>query len=323
MGLLASVHDFAMVITVEPQTFPALKESILSSLGRLAKSLKLSAAPTIGLHTFSIHGQIDALLWSFNLPAITTIHQRIDTGTEAYLLLFAMQHTLPREQSVRTYFAAPGTDALIHCEKNQDWTLLLLSIPRSLFSLLWLNTSQGAGAGQLRQLQEATEFSGTASTAVKNAFFSLKKVADSGVEGAVIEMYATLVVINFIESLQNRHHYERVRVSRHDDLDRIIRLVETRSAAAPPLPVEQMAHEVGMSATKFRQLFKVIYQKPVHDYFVSHRLEWAKELLLQGHSVAQVATMAGFTKANNFTRLFGKHFGDKPSSLYKKQADEL
>ena len=129
------------------------------------------------------------------------------------------------------------------------------------------------------------------------------------------------MLVQYIENLQQTIIDQKTQPNYYEqEIERIIKLERQliRQAILPPL--DDLAREVGMSLTKFRHMFKFVYGKPIYEYFLNARMEKAKELLMQGYSVYQVSTMVGFTKANNFSRIFKKYYGFSPSTL---RADAL
>jgi len=78
----------------------------------------------------------------------------------------------------------------------------------------------------------------------------------------------------------------------------------------------QVAHDLSLSTSHFRHLFREATKQPFHKYVVSMRLEKAREMLLQTDTpVSQVASSVGFQSSAHFSRAFSKRFGMAPSAL--------
>ncbi|MFV0544771.1 MAG: helix-turn-helix transcriptional regulator [Bacteroides sp.] len=79
------------------------------------------------------------------------------------------------------------------------------------------------------------------------------------------------------------------------------------SDLSSPKSIEELTQFCGMSATKLRASFKEIYGMTIYNLFQEHRMEKARELLLEGDkSVSEVAYMLGYTHLGHFTGAF-KH----------------
>ncbi len=73
----------------------------------------------------------------------------------------------------------------------------------------------------------------------------------------------------------------------------------------------------GMSSDYFRHAFyRVCGMSPI-KYINTCRIEKAKQLLLEGNSISDVATMVGIRDSNYFTRLFRESTGVTPSAFIK------
>jgi len=103
----------------------------------------------------------------------------------------------------------------------------------------------------------------------------------------------------------------------------IFRLMEIESALvhdfskAPPT-VEELAERHTIGVSKLKRQFKLIYGKPVYEYYQKYRMEKAKQLLLSGQfAVKEVGYKLGYQNLSNFASAFKKEFGVLPSDLRK------
>jgi AraC-like DNA-binding protein len=94
---------------------------------------------------------------------------------------------------------------------------------------------------------------------------------------------------------------------------RALELVE--SAYRRDLGLDELADRAGVSAFHFIRLFKRETGFTPHSYLMQHRLERAKELLLSGFSIAQVAAMAGFYDQSHLGRHFRSLVGATPGEF--------
>lgn len=88
------------------------------------------------------------------------------------------------------------------------------------------------------------------------------------------------------------------------------RMIETRYDE--PLNLEQMARACGMCEGSFRRAFASVYDQSPVKYLLNLRVEKAKELLLMGLSLEEVARRTGFSDVNYFIRYFRKTTGMTP-----------
>ena len=73
-----------------------------------------------------------------------------------------------------------------------------------------------------------------------------------------------------------------------------------------------------MSPTKFKSAFKKIYGKSVYQYYLNHRMQLAKQWLLENKlTITEIAKKLGYKNLAHFSRIFKEHFGDLPSK-YKR-----
>lgn len=80
----------------------------------------------------------------------------------------------------------------------------------------------------------------------------------------------------------------------------------------------QLAHMVGMSASKFKKLFPKAFGIPPYEYLRKKRMEKAMYLLKRGGmNVTEVAMEVGYSSISHFTKVFYKEFNITPSQAKK------
>ena len=87
--------------------------------------------------------------------------------------------------------------------------------------------------------------------------------------------------------------------------------------------VEEMAEEVGMSASHFQHLFKEEIGITPKAYLQSLRLEKARELLADSNRfllIKEIALQVGLLNASHFTSAFKAKFGVSPSKFRDQHA---
>lgn len=88
-----------------------------------------------------------------------------------------------------------------------------------------------------------------------------------------------------------------------------------------PLRQEEMLTLAGMSATKFKKLFKRATGMNMSDYISRHRVEYAKEMLLSGEPIGDVASEVGLNSPAYFATFFRHATGQSPSQW--RQATQI
>jgi len=97
-------------------------------------------------------------------------------------------------------------------------------------------------------------------------------------------------------------------------VDAARRILESRLDDPPSL--EELAARVGMSVSKFKQVFNRTCGKPPYAFLREVRLERAMSLLRDdGVRVTEAAMEVGYNNLSYFAKAFSEHFGVKPSQV--------
>ena len=80
-----------------------------------------------------------------------------------------------------------------------------------------------------------------------------------------------------------------------------------------PPAIEQLAEDVGLSASRLAHLFRENTGTSIQGYILERRLKAAGMLLLQTHErISQIAYSVGFGDVSNFNHAFKRRFGMSP-----------
>lgn len=105
-------------------------------------------------------------------------------------------------------------------------------------------------------------------------------------------------------------------------LTRVNRVINENMANVQ-FDVNRLAELMNMSRTQLFRRLKPIIRQSASGYIRSLRLQKAKELLeTTEHRVSEVAYLTGFETPSNFTKVFVKTFGMKPSAISRYKASE-
>lgn len=86
-------------------------------------------------------------------------------------------------------------------------------------------------------------------------------------------------------------------------------------ADAPP-SLSELAKVCGTNEFKLKNGFRELFQNSVFGYLYEYRLSQAKELLLSGIPIKQVAIELGYSSVQHFCTAFKKKYGATPGSVY-------
>ena len=108
--------------------------------------------------------------------------------------------------------------------------------------------------------------------------------------------------------------------------EKLVRQVQVRmrEALGNSVDFHQLSQQLGMSYSSFRRVFKKETGRAPGDYFIEMKMNRAKQLLLAGKSIQEVADLLGFDSVYYFSRLFKSRTGKAPGALRpdRKQPSE-
>ena len=81
------------------------------------------------------------------------------------------------------------------------------------------------------------------------------------------------------------------------------------------IQLDDLAQISGMTKYSLLRQFKNRYKLPPHAYLVNQRINHAKQMLLEGQTVAQTAVSCGFFDQSHFVKTFRQFVGVKPADF--------
>ena len=88
---------------------------------------------------------------------------------------------------------------------------------------------------------------------------------------------------------------------------------------ADPIDLDNIADQAHFSKFHFIRLFKILYGKTPNNYLINVRMDNAKILLAEGHSVLETSMLVGFDSPTSFAGMFKKNAGQSPSLFQRAQ----
>lgn len=79
--------------------------------------------------------------------------------------------------------------------------------------------------------------------------------------------------------------------------------------------IQQLANNYSMSAPTLKRHFKQAFGTSIYNYYLTKKMEFAKEMLLKSKSVNEVSFALGYESVSHFTAIFKKFHGYCPSKI--------
>lgn len=81
--------------------------------------------------------------------------------------------------------------------------------------------------------------------------------------------------------------------------------------------IQSLSEKFGISPTKLKTNFKIVFGKPIFQYFQQERMELAKKLIESGNcGISEVGYKVGYTNLSKFSSAYKKHFGFTPKETH-------
>ncbi len=151
----------------------------------------------------------------------------------------------------------------------------------------------------------------TGGDTIRRAFTEIWKIYDSPETTPLRTLTLRLAVYHLLTSLISAAA-EPEEPHSTTSLDAL--LAEMQKHPERHYPIKELARRLGTNAVYLNRLFKRAVGLPPHAWLSSLRIEHAKKLLKDGHSVTEVARQTGFPSAQHFATRFRKETGQTPST---------
>ncbi|MBT8260295.1 MAG: AraC family transcriptional regulator [Flavobacteriaceae bacterium] len=80
-----------------------------------------------------------------------------------------------------------------------------------------------------------------------------------------------------------------------------------------PPSLQELAGTIGLSLSKLKEGFKVIYGESVFNFLLDYKLEYARKMLLsKKYNVSEISLRVGYSTSSHFIAAFKKKYGTTP-----------
>jgi transcriptional regulator GlxA family with amidase domain len=121
-----------------------------------------------------------------------------------------------------------------------------------------------------------------------------------------------------LERVRDADHHQHIPIAARLGFSRkeLIRAGELMEAhIEDPLPVDEIAAQVGLSQRQLQRMFKYYMNLSPVQYYLQLRLRRARELLLQSNiSIMNITVACGFQSSCHFSKAYREQFGHAPSN---------
>ena len=126
----------------------------------------------------------------------------------------------------------------------------------------------------------------------------------------------------FISSALHRVYAELI-ATRQKETDYVNRVENyIRAMYMEDITVEQIADSLSLNRRYLSRIFKQRHGVPMKEFLTRIRMEQARRLLSEGHSVAESGALCGYPDPANFSKMFKSHFGTAPLSYRRKDVNK-
>lgn len=104
-------------------------------------------------------------------------------------------------------------------------------------------------------------------------------------------------------------------IKNQQDIDLLFSVRERliTSFADEPPTIQSLSKKFGISPTKLKTNFKVVFGKPIFQYYQQERMEFAKRLVeSRNYTISEVGFKVGYTNLSKFSSAYKKQFGFNP-----------
>ena len=133
-------------------------------------------------------------------------------------------------------------------------------------------------------------------------------------EAKVLELFAAQ--LESFQKQMGKGGFDQDLYSERDKLHHAKVLIEER--LNNPTTIQELSKLVNLNEFKLKKGFKALFGNTIFGYVTEHRLEYAKQFLLEtDKSIAEISDMIGYSQQQHFSTAFKRKYGMTPSEMRK------
>lgn len=148
-----------------------------------------------------------------------------------------------------------------------------------------------------------------ASQIVKNAFSAALNINDPGLTASYLTLFLHLLILSS----------NTEKMYRTPDIETSLSYI--REHICDRLTLEELAEQCGLSVSQYKRKFKQQVGIAPRNYINQQKIDQAKQLLMQGHSVTDTAMLLNFDSSSYFSVVFKKYSTQSPTAYIKRQKE--
>ncbi|HMO60853.1 MAG TPA: AraC family transcriptional regulator [Ferruginibacter sp.] len=118
-----------------------------------------------------------------------------------------------------------------------------------------------------------------------------------------------------LKKLEAPHSLDEAEVQRLIKAEQLL----VQDFSVPAFTIDALAKTLNISSSRLKKNFKTLYGDSVYAYYQKMRMQYAREILLEGrHNVNETAQLVGYSSTSNFILAFKKQFNQLPGQLLQK-----
>jgi AraC-like DNA-binding protein len=210
----------------------------------------------------------------------------------------------------------PGHCRCVNCPDHNHARVLEMVCPAEEFMMMAGETRLGHELSDAVKTGKPFHIHQSMSPALHDVLISLRdSLSDDGGNGsAPLVLSKVLEVVWLFIRSRGTETQSLITAETRNAIEKARSILESNMAEPPAL--DGLAAEVGMSLSKLKQVFPLVFGMPPYAYLRKIRMEKAKGLLVHRKlSVTETAYEVGYTNLSHFAKAFTEHYGVKPSQV--------
>lgn len=213
--------------------------------------------------------------------------------------------------------------------KNNHVRKAVITLPHTWLKARFSGTSQMSQFVQQLIIQHALVLTGKADHPLHRITQGLLNSSKANASEIELEGQALTLVVEILKTVHCSKDFIQKQTPGSNAQSpitlRICQYIEQFLAESHPqtnIDLRQLVKDLGLSVSTAQRQFKQDFKVTIMEYIRTQRLNRARDELLRGLSIGEVAYTAGYTHTSNFSLAFKKYFGVSPGDLVKRKCSQ-